>query len=153
MEKMAEKIENKNQNFETDLTVFKLCCYYSHRPNGLPWDYTEIAQEKNKKYHDSHDFILTPKGYITRHDIAYNKLLNHMVKHEKNIISCLLFLNVHYEKKQYLIGKFFKNPDKNQFVQPMFKELPDKTVYFDYLLGNPLAEWPLIHRNLTKNIR
>lgn len=149
----AEKTKSLGQKFETDKTIFKLTCYYSHKPNGDPWNYTDISQERNRKFHDSHDFILTPNGYITRHDLALNKLLNHIKKHEANIISCLLFYNNHYEKKQYLIGKFYKDETKSQFVQPLFKSYDNGSVFFSELIGKPLGEFDLIHRFLTKKVR
>lgn len=160
---------------EPDTTKFKLVVFYEKKPNGEYWTQYEKAEKKNRKYHDSIDFILTPVGYVTRHDEALNKLLHHIEKFKDNISTALLYMNDFANDKQYLIGKFSKDETKNVFVQPVFKyyqkltytekvventklpaqfEIKEKTittsqVFADSLLGAPLVEYKLkYHKTL-----
>lgn len=105
---------------ERDTTKFKLIVWYSEKPNGEYYSEIEKLQNKNRKYHDSIDFILTPGGYVTRHDEALNKLLHHLEKYKSKIINAWLLMNDFADGKQYLIGQFFKDENKNKFIQPIF---------------------------------
>ena len=75
MEKSDKNPANKDAN-TSDLSVFKLCVYYSHRSNGQSYSITEISAQEHRKYHNSIDFISSQDGWITRHDLAFNKLVN-----------------------------------------------------------------------------
>lgn len=105
---------------EPDTTKFKLIVWYAEKPNGEFYSEVEKLQNKNRKYHDSIDFILTPGGYVTRHDEALNKLLHHLEKYKSKIINAWLLMNDFANSKQYLIGQFFKDENKNKFIQPTF---------------------------------
>lgn len=154
---------------EPDTTKFKLCVWYDKKPNGEHYTQFEKESNKNRKYHDSIDYILTPLGYVTRHDEALNKLLHHVEKYKANIIRALLYVNDHINDKQYLIGKFERDETKSQFIQPLFKhydkiqytekiietnktvtgfEIQNKTlstsqVFYSGLLAQPLSEYKL----------
>lgn len=118
---------------EPDSTKFKLVVYYDKKPNGEHYTQFEKASNKNRKYHDSIDFILTPGGYVTRHDEALNKLLHHLEKYKSNIINAMLFMNDHVNDKQFCIGKFSKDENKNQFIQPIFKHY-QKVIYTEKII-------------------
>lgn len=122
---------------EPDTTKFKLVVWYDKKPSGEYYTQFEKASNKNRKYHDSIDFILTPGGYITRHDEAYNKLLNHLEKWKENIIRAQLFMNDFVNDKQYLIGKFERDETKSFFVQPDFKHY-EKIIYKEKIVFNKL---------------
>lgn len=156
---------------EPDTTKFKLIVWYAEKPNGEFYSEVEKLQNKNRKYHDSIDFILTPGGYVTRHDEALNKLLHHLEKYKSKIINAWLLMNDFADSKQYLIGQFFKDENKNKFVQPTFtnyqkikytekiyfdksnpeqfdikeKELQVNEVFCTGLLAAPLREFTLRH--------
>lgn len=129
---------------EPDTTKFKLVVYYDKKPNGEHYTQFEKASNKNRKYHDSIDILLTTKGYVTRHDEALNKLLHHLEKYKDNISTALLMMNDFAHDKQFCIGKFFKDETKNQFVQPTFTHYKEKDcVFCTGLLGAPLSEYTL----------
>lgn len=156
---------------EQDTTKFKLICWYSEKPNGEYYSELEKQQNRNRKYHDSIDFILTPGGYITRHDEALNKLLHHLEKYKSKIINAWLLMNDFADSKQYLIGQFFKDENKNKFIQPLFthyskvqynekiifskddptqfdikqRELQANQVFCTGLMAAPLKEFTLKH--------
>ena len=140
---------------EPDTTKFKLICWYNQKPNGEFYTELEKLQNKNRKYHDSIDFILTPGGNVTRHDEALNKLLHHVEKYKERIINAWLVMNNFADGKQFLIGQFFTDSDKNKFIQPIFKNYPKECyklngetitvnqVFATELMGEPLREWRL----------
>jgi len=156
---------------EPDTTKFKLVVWYDKKPNGEYYTQFEKAANKNRKYHDSIDFILTPAGYVTRHDEALNKLLHNLEKYKDNILNAMLLMNDFVNDKQYCIGKFSKDETKNKFIQPIFKsyqkvaytekiihsktdsgqfEIKEKIlntnqVFVDGLLAAPLSEYQLKH--------
>lgn len=156
---------------EFDSTAFKLVCWYNQKPNGIFYTQQEIDANKNRKYHDSIDFILTTSGNVTRHDEALNKLLHHLEKYKQRIINAWLFYNDHVNDKQYLIGTFSQDEHRNKFVQPTFRhytkvyyservefnknlpaqfeikerELRANHVFVSGLLGEPLKEYRLKH--------
>lgn len=105
---------------EPDTTKFKLCVWYEKKLSGEYFTQWEKSQNKNRKYHDSIDFILTIGGNVTRHDEAYNKLLHHLEKWESHIERALMYMNDFTNDKQYLIGKFEKDKTKTFIVQPEF---------------------------------
>lgn len=131
------------KSHESDLTKFKLVVYYSHKSSGVPYSYLDIEGKKNRKYHDSHDFILTPDGYKTRHDLALNKLLSHLEKWKSHIYSALIFVNDFVKSEQLLIGKFHRNEEFNEFIQPIFKSYDNNQVFFSDLLAPPLQIYKL----------
>jgi len=134
---------------EPDTTKFKLVVWYDKKLSGEYFTQFEKASNKNRKYHDSIDFILTPGGYVTRHDEALNKLLHHLEKWKDNISSAMLLMNDFTNDKQYCIGKFSKDETKNQFIQPLFKHYPEQKAVFAFdLLAPPLSEYKL-KRNKT----
>jgi hypothetical protein len=126
---------------ENDTTVFKLCVWYDKKTNGEYFTQWEKDVNKNRKYHDSIDFILTSGGYITRHDEALNKLLNHITKWEGHIIRALLYYNDFAHEKQYLIGKFDRDKTKNVFIQPLF-EHKQKVFYTEKVFYNLKTDEP-----------
>lgn len=158
-------------NHEKDSTKFKLICWYAEKPSGEYYSEVEKLQNKNRKYHDSIDFILTPSGYVTRHDEALNKLLQHLEKYKSRIINAWLLMNDFANSKQYLIGQFHKDENKNKFIQPLFthyskvkyrekiifsesnpeqfeikeRELQANEVFCTGLLAAPLREFTLRH--------
>ena len=136
---------------ETDLTKFKLVVYYSHKSSGVPYSYLDIEGKKNRKYHDSHDFILTSEGNKTRHDLALNKLLNHLEKWKSHIYSALIFVNDFTNSQQLLIGKFHKNEEFNQFIQPLFKSYDNNQVFYSDLIAPPLQIYALRSKILPAN--
>lgn len=138
------------QTIETDTTKFKLCVYYSHKSNGQPYSYLDIQLRKNRKYHDSIDWILTPSGNVTRHDLAFNKLINHIDKWQKNIYSALLFVNDFASGEQLLIGKFHINNEFNQLIHPTFEEYENKSVFYNGLIGRPLGVYKIQKNILPK---
>lgn len=146
-----KKTEQKTKKNQSDRTAFKLCVYYSHKPTGIPYTYIETGLKKNRKYHDSHDFILSGNGYVTRHDLALNKLLTHLEKHKDKITQALLFANDHVNKKQYLIGQFGKNEEFNRFIQPEFISYDNKNIFFNGLIAPPIEEFDLHYFNLVKS--
>lgn len=129
---------------EPDTTKFKLVVWYDKKPNGEFYTQFEKASNKNRKYHDSIDFILTTKGNVTRHDEALNKLLHHLEKYKDNISTAMLMMNDQANDKQYCIGKFSKDETKNKFVQPLFKHYANTGHVFAFdLLAPALSEYKL----------
>lgn len=147
------KIEKKPKTYVSDTTKFKLCVYYSHKPDGVPYNIREINMKKHRHYHDSYDYVHTTGGKtVTRHDLAFNKLL-HVIEEYKNHISfALLFVNDFVEGKQHLIGKFFKDPNRSIFIQPQFT--PDSIgighIYYDGLTASPIETTDIQSVILTK---
>ena len=95
----------EQKTYTKDKTAFKLCVYYSHRSNGTAYNIAEISRKEHRKYHDSIDYINTTNGWLTRHDLAYNKLINHLKKHRDKI-----------EFDEQVIPQFFKNTDGGIYV-------------------------------------
>lgn len=123
---------------EPDTTKFKLLVYYSRKISGEYFTQLEIDDNKNRKYHDSVDFILTNGGVnITRHDEAYNKLINHLNKWQSHIIRAKMYMNDFANNKQYLIGIFEKEYTK--LVVPDFKTF-DKITYKEKIVFNGLSQ-------------
>ena len=131
------------KNYKKDQSVFKLCVYYSHKSNGVAYNINEISHKEHRKYHDSFDFIPVQDGWLTRHDIAFNKLLNHLKKHRDKIFSALLFVNNFKAKKQYLIGSYNKSTDFDIQIQPNFYKHPDGSVTVQGLNQPPLKTFDL----------
>lgn len=133
----------QKKTYQKDQTAFKLCVYYSHKSNGIAYNIAEITHKHHRKYHDSIDFIPVQNGWLTRHDLALQKLLNHLKKHREKIFSALLFANNHKAKKQYLIGRFNKNTDFDIQVMPQFYKHPDGSVTISGLNQAPLETFDL----------
>lgn len=137
---------------EPDTTKFKLCVWYEKKRNGEYYTQFEKNANKNRHYHDSIDFILTPVGYVTRHDEAYNKLLKHLEIYKDNIIRALLFMNDFANDKQYIIGKFERDETKTRIIQPVFSHYKkvsyDEKVIFNE--SNP-DQYEIKERHLEAN--
>lgn len=119
----TNKILPTQKYYEANSTKFKLCCYYSIRQNGVPYNHVEKIQKKHRKYHDSYDYINVTGGKtITRHDMALNKLLHHLETYKERIEFALLYMNDFTTDEQHLIGKFFKDESRSIFVMPSFSE-------------------------------
>lgn len=149
---MAKKGILLKPKHEPDTTKFKLVVFYDKKPNGDHYTQFEKASNKNRKYHDSIDYILTPAGYVTRHDEALNKLLQHLEKYKENIDRALLFMNDHVNDKQFLIGKFSKDENKNQFIQPTFKHY-QKIIYTEKIIETQktVTGFDIQEKTLTTN--
>lgn len=144
---------NKTPPKKTDTTVFKLCVWYSHKLDGTPYSYLEKQDNKNRKYHDSYDFVLSSDGWVTRNDLALNKLLNYLEQNKAKILNALLFCNDKMQKKQYLIGKFSQNETFNLFIMPKFTEPYKNAVFYDGLTAQPIETYELVNYSLSKNAR
>ena len=127
---------------ENDSTVFKLVVWYDIKLSGSYFTQIEKDQQKNRKYHDSIDYYLIGSNYVTRHDIALNKLLNHLEKWKYNIGTgtAWLFYNDFANEQQHKIGVF--NQNTVNFVQPLFN-LKDSVKYtekieYDQKTGGPI---------------
>jgi len=150
MKETTQKITSKNV-ITSDLTTFKLTAYYSHRNTGERYTEEEIKAKKNRKFHNSIDFVPTLYGYYTRHDTALAKLTNHISKNRQFIINALLFVNDFNLKKQFLIGKYSKSSDFDKFIQPLFiQKEQKKDVLYNGLMAEPLGIYDLKHFNLQK---
>lgn len=103
-------------------TTFKLVCFYSHKPDGSPYSIAEKQTNRNRKYHDSYDFVHTKQQVtITRHDLAFLKLVEHVDKHWRKIDTCMLFYNDFQNRKEVKIGQWYKSDfDKTQLMQPIY---------------------------------
>lgn len=138
---LPKKIQQQEKKYVSDRTRFKLCVYYSHKPCGTPYSVIEKNFKKHRKYHDSYDYVPIKGGKtVTREDMAFNKLLHHVEHYKAYIEFALLYVNNFSDGKQYLIGKFFKDEQRSQFVMPNFKEdsLGIGHCYFDGLQASPL---------------
>jgi hypothetical protein len=133
----------KQKTFTKDKTAFKLCVYYSHRSNGTAYNIAEITRKDHRKYHDSIDYINTANGWLTRHDLAYQKLINHLKKHRDKIFSALLYCNNHKAGKQYLIAKFNRNVEFDEQVIPQFFKNTDGSIQVNGLNQAPLETYEL----------
>lgn len=121
MQKVNFSVAEKN-NFPTahipNKTAFKAVVYYHRKPDGVFYTVQEKADKKNRKYHDSYDYIATKeKLLVTRHDLAYNKLSNYIAKKIDNIQTCLLFANI--QGQEYCILKII-NGKVQAAVEPIF---------------------------------
>lgn len=124
------------QNHVINTTKFKISVYYSHRKTGEAYTILEKQDGKNHHFHDSKDYIETKGGKtITRHDLAFNKLLRHIDLYRDKIMTALLFVNDFGNDAEIMIGKF--NEYEQKLVQPIFEEI-DGQIYFSHLKGAPL---------------
>lgn len=103
-------------------TKFKLVCFYSHKPDRSAYTSIEKSLNRNRKYHDSYDYIHKEAGItVTRHDLAYLKIMEHMDKHWGSIERAILFLNDHTNQREIKIGVWDKaNFAKNQLCEPIY---------------------------------
>ncbi len=150
-----QKITPTAKNYQSDCTRFKLCIYYSHKPDGTPYNVIERNMKKHRKYHDSYDYIHSTAGKtVTREDYGYNKLLIFLEQHKAHIEFGLLFVNDFVNQKQHLIGKFFKDENRTQLVQPMFTndEYGIGHVYFHDLHAPALETSNLQQVTLRKQV-
>jgi hypothetical protein len=134
----------------SDKTAFKIVVWYSHHSDGTPFTPEEIKTKQNRKYHDSKDFIYSKNGWITRHDIAYQKLCTHVEKNRNKILTALLFCNDISRKKQYLISKYSKNNEFDVIIKPQFASADNRHVFFYKLVAEPLEIYELKHYKLSK---
>lgn len=133
----------QKKTYTKDKTAFKLCVYYSHKSNGIAYNIAEISRKEHRKYHDSIDYIPIIDGWQTRHDLAYQKLINHLKKHRDKIFSALLYCNNHKANKQYLIAKFNRNIEFDHQVIPQFFKNPDGSIVVNGLNQKPLETYDL----------
>ncbi len=147
------KILPQPKVYQSDQTRFKLCVYYSHKPDGVPYSVVEKNLKKHRKYHDSYDYVHTAQGKtVTREDLAFNKLLHHVEQYKAHIESALLFVNDFAEGKQLLIAKFFKDEHRSIFIMPFFShdELIGH-VYYSHLPIAPIETHNIQSVTLKKN--
>jgi hypothetical protein len=106
---------------EHDSTKFKLLCWYEKKNAMEFYTQHEIDGNKNRHYHDSVDFFMgSGNQYITRHDIAFEKLVDHVKKYRDRIFVAWLFMNDFGNNAQYLIGKYNRFKHESFLVQPEF---------------------------------
>lgn len=133
--------KNPPKIFVSDSTKFKLCVYYSHKPDGSPYSVIDKNLKKHRKYHDSYDYVHTTNGKtVTRHDLSFNKLLHHVEKYKSHIEFALMYVNDFVKGEQHLLAKFFKDEERSIFIMPLFvtDELGIGHVYFDRLSASPI---------------
>lgn len=124
-------------NHEQNKTSFKAVVYYHRKPSGEWYSVIEKADKKNRKYHDSYDYIATKdKLLVTRHDLAYQKLSNYLAKKIDNIQTCLLFANI--QGQEYCILKII-NGKVQAAVEPIFTVGKNKyDIVLRSLKSNPI---------------
>ena len=149
------KIIKSPKAYTSDNTRFKLCVYYSHKPDGVPYSQLERSQKKHRKYHDSYDYQPIAGGRtVTREDMAFNKLLHHVEEYKAHIEFALLYVNNFQTGEQYLIAKFFKDPNRSVFVAPNFRECDLGTghCYFDGLQSSPIEVSTIQQITIKRNV-
>jgi hypothetical protein len=149
----TDKILPTQKYHEANSTKFKLCVYYGIKPNMQPYTHVEKLQKKNRKYHDSYDYInITGGKTITRHDMALNKLLHYLEQYKERIEFALLYMNDFANNEQHLIGKFFRDEVRSIFVMPEFAEdsYTKTHVLVSGLQSPPLETVPLQRVKLIK---
>lgn len=126
---------------KADQTKFKLCVWYNYKPDGTPYSIIEKNNNRNRKYHDSIDFVptQTPTGieYATRHDLAFEKLFNHLTYYSSKIDKALMFVNDFMREEQLLIINWHSDINRTKFVNPLFKQLNGQ-IFFEGLSCQPL---------------
>lgn len=101
-------------------TKFKLCVFFSHRACGTPYTQFEKSINANRKYVDSYDYVHMEGGKtITRHDLAYMKLIKFVDQHWGTIDVCILFMNDFENKLEIKFGYW----DKKDFAKHQLHEL------------------------------
>jgi len=138
-----DKIQKKEDANTSDTSVFKLCVYYSHRSNGQTYSITEISAQEHRKYHNSIDFIASPDGWQTRHDLAFNKLVNHIKKHRDKIFTALLYANNFKTNKQFLIGKWGRTNYFDKIIIPSFTKDAKNNILINGLPCEPLETYTI----------
>ena len=146
MEKIP-KIQDVNTS---DLSTFKLCVYYSHRSNGQAYNINEISLKEHRKFHNSIDFISSADGWLTRHDLAFNKLVNHVKKHREKIFMALLYANNFKTNKQFLLAKWGKNNEFDKIIVPTWEKNPKNEVFIHDLPCEPLETYEIKRFKLYK---
>lgn len=138
--------------YEPDTTKFKLIVWYERKRNGEFYTITEMRENKNRKYHDSIDFIKYKGENVTRHDIAYNKLLEHVKTYKANILRCWLLFNDFGNNKQYLTAIYDKyDKQKNIIVKPIFEVYNSVNVFATSLESAPLQVFDLKSYTINKS--
>jgi hypothetical protein len=138
------------KHHESSTTKFKLVIYWKLKPDNTPYSVPEINLKKHRKYVDSIDFILTAKGYITRHDLALNKLLQLVEKYKERMFSCLLIMNDLVNEQELLIGKFSHIEENNNFIQPLFTSYENGNVFATGLVAPAIQISELRHYTSVK---
>lgn len=138
--------------YEPDTTKFKLIVWYERKRNGEFYTITEMRENKNRKYHDSIDFIEYKGETVTRHDIAYNKLIDHVKAYKNNILRVWLMFNDFGLNKQYLIGVYDKyNTQNNRNVKVNFEVYNQKNVFATSLESQAIQVFDLKNYFINKN--
>lgn len=116
-----------------DNTKFKLVVWYNLKTNGMPYSIVEKNNNLNRKYHDSIDFVpsQTIDGieYITRHDLAFEKLFNHLTYYSCRIDKALMFVNDWINEEQLTIINWHNDINRTKFVNPLFKQYCGQVFY------------------------
>lgn len=100
-----KKPVERNQPYQT--ASCKVVCYYSHYGDGTPRPYDQIKTGRNRTSHPMYSSFLTKNAeWYTDHRQMVKKALLHVQKHEHKIISAVVYLVNHKQKKEYDIGKF-----------------------------------------------
>lgn len=140
-----------NETFITDTTTFKMVVFFSHKVSGVAFSVYEKQQNKNRRYVDSYDYIVTVGGKTqTRHDLAYKKLGLFYNDHLNSIQSAILFFNDFENKKQHKIAVLYNNKARNiQACIPTFAD-PDENgnVRVNGWAGNPIRSYELVNKTI-----
>ena len=90
-------------------TKFKLVCAYSHKFDGTLYSKSEINYAKNIIQHNSKDYALINNNItITRHDLAFLYLIEHIYRKWEYIDNCTMFMNDHSNCQEIKIGVWDK---------------------------------------------
>lgn len=108
----------------TNTTKFKLVCFFSHKLCGTPFTGYEKSINRNRRYIDSYDYEHIKGGVtVTRHDKAFDKLLQYVQDHWATIDRAMLILNDHAEQKEIRVAYWDKhNQQKNQTCELAFDQ-------------------------------
>lgn len=108
----------KNQTCNS--TKFRLVCAYSHRFDGTVYSQYEKDYSENIKQYNSEDYaVIHDNITITRHDLAFLYLIEHIYRKWKYIDYCIMFMNDHENCKEIKIGIW----DKKDFNRNRLADL------------------------------
>ncbi len=140
----------QKETFITDTTVFKLVVWFNAKACGTPYTISDKQLNRNRKYIESYDWIFTKDNKkITNHELALDKLRLFYRENKENIINSILFYNDFEQRKQFLIGKFYKNSARNIYVPPIFTECNDTgQVRVEKLASIAIDKFQLIQKRI-----
>lgn len=125
-----ETIKKTRSNFTTK---FKIVYYWYRRANNVPYTQFEISNNWHRRHKPSFDYKPVLGKKVTKHDEAYQKLLDSVTKNWYNIKYCQIWMHDFENMKEVLVAKFDAEDQDKTEVRNL------KVIAFDINTGLQVA--------------